>query len=185
MGGLPAWEGGHPGRHAGWKPALLKEERDALHSIVICSSRRVLQKSGGEMSAQQSALGNLLADVAKAVRDMSDDEFEKLIKGELHPAISFKERGSSIKGRKPSPVLSEEQLRSIQKELDVARTREEGYRIVQEAFPMKEGLFAFARLLDLPVQKNDKAEKIRDKIVTSTVGRRLSSEAVRGGYSAK
>ena len=37
MGGLPAWEGGHPGRHAGWKPALLKEERDALHSIVICS----------------------------------------------------------------------------------------------------------------------------------------------------
>ena len=38
MGGLPAWEGGHPGRHAGWKPALLKEERDALHSIVICSS---------------------------------------------------------------------------------------------------------------------------------------------------
>ena len=28
-GGAPAWEGGHPGRHAGWKPALLKEERDA------------------------------------------------------------------------------------------------------------------------------------------------------------
>ena len=35
---LPSWEGGHPGRHAGWKPALLKEERDALHSIVICSN---------------------------------------------------------------------------------------------------------------------------------------------------
>ena len=34
---LPAWEGGHPGRHAGWKPALLQEERDALHSSVICS----------------------------------------------------------------------------------------------------------------------------------------------------
>ena len=37
-GGSPAWEGGHPGRHAGWKPALLKEERDALHSSVICSN---------------------------------------------------------------------------------------------------------------------------------------------------
>ena len=36
-GGLPAWEGGHPGRHAGWKPALLKEESDVLHSSVICS----------------------------------------------------------------------------------------------------------------------------------------------------
>ena len=39
-GGLPTWEGGHPGRYAGWKPALLKEERDALHSIVICSSSK-------------------------------------------------------------------------------------------------------------------------------------------------
>ena len=36
--GRPSWwEGGHPGRHAGWKPALLQEERDALHSSVICS----------------------------------------------------------------------------------------------------------------------------------------------------
>ena len=33
MGGLPAWEGGH----AGFQPALLKEERDALHSSVICA----------------------------------------------------------------------------------------------------------------------------------------------------
>ena len=137
------------------------------------------------MSAQQSALGNLLADVAKAVRDMSDDEFEKLVKGELRPSISFKERGSGIKGRKPSPVLSEERLRSIQTKLDAARTREEGHQIVQEAFPMKEGLFIFAKFLDLPVQRKDKIERIQDKIVTATVGRRLSSEAIRGGYSAK
>ena len=31
---LPSWEGGHLGRHAGWKPALLKEERAARHSIL-------------------------------------------------------------------------------------------------------------------------------------------------------
>jgi len=37
IGGLPAWEGGHPGRHAGFQPTLLKEERDALHSSVICA----------------------------------------------------------------------------------------------------------------------------------------------------
>ena len=35
---FPAWEGGQDGRHAGWKPALLKEARDALRSIVICSN---------------------------------------------------------------------------------------------------------------------------------------------------
>ncbi len=137
------------------------------------------------MSAQQSVLGNLLADVAKAVRDMSDDEFEKLVKGELRPSISFKERGSGVKSRKLPPAISEEELRSIQMKLNAARTREEGYSIVQEAFPQKKRLFAFAKSLDLPVQQKDKVERIREKIVSSTVGRRLSSEAIRGGYSAK
>ena len=137
------------------------------------------------MSVQQSVLGNLLADVAKAVRDMSDDEFEKLVKGQLRLSISFKERGSGVKGRKPSPALSEEELRSIQTKLDAARTREEGYRIVQDAFPLKERLFIFAKFLDLPIQKRDKIERIQEKIVASTVGRRLSSEAIRGGHSAK
>ena len=48
-GGLPAWEGGHPGRHAGWKPALLQEERDALHSSVICSNDTIcITRPGGE-----------------------------------------------------------------------------------------------------------------------------------------
>ena len=35
---LPAWEGGQDGRHAGFQPALLKEERDAPYNIVIYSS---------------------------------------------------------------------------------------------------------------------------------------------------
>ena len=122
------------------------------------------------MNAQQSALGNLLADVAKAVRGLSDDEFEK--------------RGSGGKSRKLSPAVSEEELRNIQMKLDAAQTRDEGYCIVKEAFPLKESLFAFARFLDLPVEKKDKIERMQDKIVAFTVGRRLNSEAIRGGYSA-
>lgn len=137
------------------------------------------------MNAQQSVLSNLLVDVAKAVRDMSNSDFEKLIKGELRPFISFKECGRDIKNRQPTHAISEKELCSVQMKLDVARTREEGYHIVQEAFPLKEQLLTFANFLDLPVQKKDKAERIREKIVTFTIGRRLSSEAIRGGYSAK
>lgn len=135
------------------------------------------------MNAQQSALGNLLADVAKAVRGLSDDEFEKLLKGELRPSISFRERSSGGKSRKLSPAVSEEELRNIQMKLDAAQTRDEGYCIVKEAFPLKESLFAFAKFLDLPVEKKDKIERMQDKIVAFTVGRRLNSEAIRGGYS--
>ena len=64
--------------------------------------------------------------------------------------------------------------------LAAAGSREEGQRIVEEAFAGKERLFTFAKWLDLPVQRNDAAKRIRDKVVTHTVGRRLSGRAVRG-----
>lgn len=140
------------------------------------------------MRARQSVFGDLLDGVARAVRNMSDAEFEKLVKGELRPFISFQECGGGSRRRKPSPAMpepmSEDELRSIRTKLDAARTREEGHRIVQEALPLKERLFAFARFLDLPIGGRDRTERIRDKIVASTVGRRLASEAIRGGYSA-
>ena len=53
--------------------------------------------------------------------------------------------------------------------------------VVEQSFADKERLFAFAKWLDLPVQRSDAAKRIRDKVVTQTVGRRLSGRAVRGG----
>lgn len=139
------------------------------------------------MSAQQSAFGDLLDDVARAVRNMSDAEFEKFIKGELRPSITFKTLGSGNRSRKlpSSTSVSGKKLDSIRSQLNTVQTREDGYRIVEEAFPLKEQLFAFAKFLDLPIQEKDKVERIREKIVTSTVGRRLGSEAIRGGHSVK
>ena len=97
------------------------------------------------MNGQQSAFGDLLDDVAKAVRNMSDAEFERFVKGELRPSITFKACSSGGKSRKLSPSISEEELNDIQTKLNTVRTREEGYRIVEEAFPLKEHLFAFAK----------------------------------------
>ena len=72
-------------------------------------------------------------------------------------------------------------LEAVHARLTAAGSREEGQRIVEESFADKERLFAFAKWLDLPVQRNDAARRIRDKVVTQTVGRRLSGRAVRGG----
>lgn len=88
-----------------------------------------------------------------------------------------------VKPGKPS-IVSEDDFHGIRAKLDMARSRDHGYRIVLDAFPERERLFAFARFLDLPIRKGDKAENVRKKIVMFTVGRRLSGEAVRGGYTA-
>ena len=139
---------------------------------------------------EQEAFSNLLSDIAKAVRKLPEDQFRKLVDGKLRPKISFEERHrpasvGRVNPAKPSiRIVPEDDLRGIRARLDRARSREEGRRIVLDALPERKRLFAFARFLDLPIRKGDKAENVREKIVTFTVGRRLSGEAVRGGYTA-
>ena len=137
---------------------------------------------------EQEAFGKLLSDVARAVRKLPEDQFRKLVEGEL--TISFEKKHRPMKNRRiereePSiGIIPEDDLRGVRAKLDMAQSREDGYQIVLDALPERERLFAFARFLDLPVRKGDKAESIREKIVAFTVGRRLSGEAVRGGYTA-
>ena len=141
-------------------------------------------------NVEKLAFGNLLSDIARAVQKMPDDQYRKFVKGELRPTISFEEKNRPMKTRPVRPreastsVVPEHDLHDVRAKLDMVQDREEGHRIVLDAFPERERLFAFARFLDLPVRKGDKAESIREKIVAFTVGRRLSGEAIRGGYTA-
>ena len=139
---------------------------------------------------EKLAFGNLLSDIARAVQKMPNDQYRKFVKGELRPTISFEEKNGPMKARpvksrrSSSAAVPEQELHNVRAKLDMAQSREDGRRIVLDAFPERERLVAFAKFLDLPVQKGDKAEIVREKIVTFTVGRRLSSEAIRGGYTA-
>ena len=140
----------------------------------------------------QAEFGSRLAGLARAVKKMPDDQFDKLVRS--NPSLmtlaekwgSAEKKTANGKGTARSfPALDARKRDSIAAELDAAATRESGARIVQDAFSRKDELFAFARFLDLPVQRNDNMVRIRRKIVEFTVGRRLDSEAIRGGYAAK
>lgn len=125
----------------------------------------------------------MLEQLNRAMRELSDADFERLMKGELRAGISFSPMGrrASDRSKRRTPA-SEETFRDVHSRLSSVNSRQEGQVIVGEAFGHKEDLFAFAKFLDLPVQRKDKVERIRDKIVTYTVGRRLSGEAVRGSF---
>ena len=135
------------------------------------------------MNTPRSFVIQVLEQITKLMQEMSNEDFERLMKGELQPSISFSRLAPRAPERKKQTIpVSEEALRKVHEKLTGASSREEGQSIVCEAFEDKEELFVFAKFLDLPVQRKDKAERIRDKIVTHTVGRRLSGEAVRGGF---
>lgn len=132
-----------------------------------------------------------IAAFAKAVRDMPEDQYNELVNGVPSFLPSPKKRGSAEKraskenNGRSEPILESQKRDAVELELNSASTREDGARIVQESFSRKDELFAFAKFLDLPVQKRDNMDRIRRKIVEFTVGRRLDSAAIRGGYAVK
>ena len=137
------------------------------------------------MDARRAFVTQVLDQLIKALRDLSDEDFDKLMTGDLEASIAFVRPASRTRNRRPAvapamAVESDKALEAVHARLTAAGSREEGQRIVEEAFADKERLFAFAKWLDLPVQRNDAAQRIRDKVVTQTVGRRLSGRAVRG-----
>ena len=137
------------------------------------------------MDARRAAVTQVLVQVIKALQELSDEEFDGLMRGELQVSLSVVRPTAPKRGRAPAaaPVAgdAEETFGEVRARLAAAGSREEGQQIVDEAFAVKAELFAFARWLDVRVQRNDAAKRMRDKVVTHTVGRRLSGEAVRGG----
>ena len=134
------------------------------------------------MDARRALAIQVLEEVIKALQELSDEDFDRLMKGELQASVAFvRPAARKRKRRKEVPAAAAEALEGVHARLTAAGSREEGQRIVEEAFADKEQLFAFAKYLDLPVQRNDAAKRIRDKVVTHTVGRRLGGKAVRGG----
>ena len=133
------------------------------------------------MDARRAFVTQVLDQLIEALRDLSDEDFDRLMTGDLEASIAFVAPAPRNRNRRPAVVPAEDEaLAAVHARLTAAASREEGQRIVEEAFPDKERLFAFAKWLDLPVQRNDAAKRIRDKVVTQTVGRRLSGRAVRG-----
>ena len=139
------------------------------------------------MDARLAVVTQVLVQVIKALQELSDEDFDGLMRGEVEACVSFVRPAARKQERRQAaaPVtavaeVAEEAFGEVRARLAAADSREEGQRIVEEAFAEKGRLFAFARWLDLPVQRNHPAKRIREKVVTHTVGRRLSGEAVRG-----
>ena len=133
------------------------------------------------MDVRRAVVMHVLEQLVKAVRELSDEDFDKLVQGELEASVSFVRPATRKRQRRQAVApAADEALEAVHAKLTAAGSREEGQRIVEAAFADKERLFAFAKYLDLPVQRTDTVKRMREKVVTQTVGRRLSGQAVRG-----
>lgn len=82
--------------------------------------------------------------------------------------------------RESNIEITDSQKDEILKELQGCKTRDEGYQVLSRYLNSKKEFEAFARFLDVSVLKQDKADQIKAKIIESTVGAILRSNAIQG-----
>ncbi|MBL8795117.1 MAG: hypothetical protein JNM56_14505 [Planctomycetia bacterium] len=123
---------------------------------------------------QRDLLSALLKEMAKAVRDMSDEDLAALRNGELRIQLTPTEKSASSK-KEP---LHDFHPNSIVDSLRQADAFGAGLAILERECATKEHLLRLARELDLPAEKRDTVERLRERIVDATIGFRLRSQAI-------
>lgn len=130
--------------------------------------------------SNKKAISNLLLSVNKLVSKLNNEELEMLESGKFELSLNIPKGKSSKSDKATVAVLDETFLNSINKQLDLAKSREEGIVIIETSLKNKNELEVFAKHIDVAVMKSDRVDKIRNNIVDVTVGARLRSSAIQG-----
>jgi hypothetical protein len=125
----------------------------------------------------QKKLAAFFRALANRLENSSLEELEKLLKTKDHPRKS---------DRKPTYAIPNSQLDTsrdwaqVADELRDMSTRDDGREFLEKLAFTRAELERLARVMNLPVSKQDNAERLKEKIVEFGIGSRLDSQAIRG-----
>jgi len=124
------------------------------------------------------AVSAILLGVVDSLRSWRDSDVQDFLDGKREIIVrATRRQGSRARrsNRDADKVASE--LRS---DLSAMKTREEGYAYLKDLSLGGEQLRRVALALDLPVNRSDNMERLRDRIIEGLIGYRLRSAAIRG-----
>ena len=124
-----------------------------------------------------------LRTLADFVETCSDEEIAALEVIGLSGLVKSSGGHAKPGTRKRVLIHKDEESRLVDETLDSLRfiqSRESGFSLLERKGLSKRALERVARSLDLPVVREDTAQRLVEKIVESSVGSRLNSEAIRG-----
>ena len=120
-------------------------------------------------------LSNIFKEFVIKTDKLSNEDLESIEKGDFKIDIKIIK---PKKARKPAFILSAEDIKIIINEISTLNSREEVHNLLENK--TKRELEYIADSLDIACLKSDKIETIRNKIVESTIGAILSSQAIQG-----
>ena len=125
----------------------------------------------------KSLLTKFMEEILSELNRLSESDVSKLEDGGYSISLKILKK----KAQRESKIeIADSQKGEVLKELQGCKTRDEGYEILSKYFNSKIEFEAFARFLDISVLKQDKADQIKTKIIESTVGATLRSNAIQG-----
>ena len=130
----------------------------------------------GDFMSKQNSVDVLLF-VADFLKGLSDSEINDLLSGQVELTMT---PVNAEKKRRKAEAMSDAEIQEVLDRLYLASTRDAGFKILEEHNQARKNLEAIARYADFPVRRRDKVSDLKERIVESTIGYRLRSQAILG-----
>jgi len=128
---------------------------------------------------QNDSLGKLFKRIGGLIEKTPIGDLDALLSGEAELLIVRKGKRQP-KENHALGASNGRDLASMILDLRSLASRDEGLRLLGKAELSKKDLEKMARIMDLPVYREDNAERLRQRIIEQSIGARLNSEAIRG-----
>ncbi len=128
----------------------------------------------------RKALTKLLRSLAHCVENSTAEEVDGLLAGQSCLRIEPAGPGRTQMSKPTKPPSTMRDPSEIAAQLRALPSRDEGQKLIEGLSLTRSELERLARSMNLPVSKQDDIERLRQKIIESTIGSRLASQAIRG-----
>lgn len=125
----------------------------------------------------RNVLVKFIDEIAKGLDSLSDSDLEKLDSGSF--SLEFKVTKKKEYARDIDSI-SKDDAEALLEKLKECPDRESGYELLKSSLKTKKDLEKFAKMIDIYVMKQDKIEKIRDKIIEGVIGASIRSTVIQG-----
>ena len=130
------------------------------------------------MSNKRSDLAKILRSLADYIDRHPDEELTEVFQQATTLMQSVRPQKKHV-GRLPGKMDLPD-VNALTIKLHQLQSRDDGINMLEREVSNRRGLEALARFLQLPVQRDDSTERLREKIIENTIGSRLRSTAIQG-----
>ncbi|MTI52170.1 MAG: hypothetical protein FH757_11130 [Alcanivorax sp.] len=125
----------------------------------------------------KSLLARFMSEIVNGLESLSESDLRKL--DSEYFSIEFRVVKKKQKNQ-DAVSLSQKDADEILDKLKECRDRDSGYELLKASLKTRKDLEKFAKLIDIYVMKQDKVEKIRDKIIEGVIGASIRSTVIQG-----